>query len=315
MPAPPPATVARFRAHLEALTGRVERPIAVAVSGGPDSLALLLLSAAAFPGQTRAASVDHGLRPESAAEVGFVADISAGIGIPHAGLRAEWAGGLPKSGIQEAAREARYAALLRWCADQRIDTLLTAHHADDQAETLLMRLGRGAGLPGLLGIRAVQPMAGCRVVRPLLGWRRSELAEICVNAGLTPIDDPSNGDPRHERSRVRKLLAASDAFDAGKVAESADHLLEVDEAVDWLVDEVVRTRIEVAQGTTFFDAAGLPREVRRRALARLLPESRGSAVARAIERLDNGQPTTLAGVRLTPGRRWSLVSAPPRRAN
>jgi len=311
----PPPTLLRFQTDLDALIGPSDSRIALAVSGGPDSLALLLLAHAAFPGRVHAATVDHGLRPTSAAEVAFVARIAADLGVPHAGLKAEWDGGLPVSGIQGAAREARYAALLGWCADEGIETLLTAHHADDQAETLLMRLGRGAGLPGLLGIRAVQPMAGRQIARPLLGWRQAELAAICAQAGLTPIDDPSNSDPRHERSRVRKLLAASDALDPAKVALSAAHLRDVEEAIGWLVEEVVRTRIEAAPGATRFDAEGLPPEIQRRVLALLVPEARGSAIARAADLLRAGRSTTLAGLRLRPGRRWILAPAPPRRAN
>jgi tRNA(Ile)-lysidine synthase len=311
---PPPATVARFRADLEKLSYS-HNSIAVAVSGGPDSLALLLLAHAAFPGRIHAATVDHRLRPESAAEAVFVADIAADLHVPHTTLAAEWPKGPPASGIQEAAREARYAALLGWCADQGINVLLTAHHADDQAETLLMRLNRGAGLPGLAGVRPSQPFGSGLLLRPLLGWRSHELRSLCEAAGLTPIEDPSNADPRHERSRIRRLLRAADALDAEKVALSAAHLLEVEDAIRWLVDEVVRTRVEIGPGGASFDAAGLPREIQRRVLALLVgPEARGSAVARAVERLDSGRPATLAGLRLRPGERWTVTAAPPRRA-
>ena len=177
--------------------------------------------------------------------------------------------GPPRAAIQESARAARYAALLKWCAETGATMLLTAHHADDQAETLLMRLGRGAGLAGLAGIRPVRE-SGCRIVRPLLGWRADELANLCRKAGLIPIDDPSNADPRHERSRVRKLLRASDALDAVKLAQSADHLFEAEEAMRWTTAEVVRSRAEIGANRISFDAEGLPREIKRRALALLL---------------------------------------------
>jgi tRNA(Ile)-lysidine synthase len=311
---PPPEIVARFRADLEALGGPAET-LAVAVSGGPDSLALLLLAHAAFPGRVHAATVDHRLRPESAVEARFVADIARDLGVPHATLEAQWSSGTPTSGIQEAAREARYAALLLWCADHRIDALLTAHHADDQAETLLMRLGRGSGLPGLAGIRPVQPFGAARLLRPLLGWRTEELRLICREAGLTPIEDPSNTDPRHERSRIRKLLRDTQALNSEKVAQSAAHMLEAEQAIRWLVDEVLRTRVTFDAETSTFDAAGLPREIQRRVLAHLVPEARGSAVARALARLDSGNATTLAGYRLRPGDPWTVAPAPPRRAN
>lgn len=314
----PRETIDRFRADLETLTDTPDGQIAVAVSGGPDSLALLLLAHAAFPGQVRAATVDHGLRPESAGEARFVANIAAQLGVPHATLKAEWPDGPPHAAIQESARVARYAALLKWCAETHAAMLLTAHHADDQAETLLMRLGRGAGLAGLAGIRPVRG-AGCRIVRPLLGWRADLLAQLCRKAGLSPIDDPSNADPRHERSRVRKLLRASDALDAVKLAQSADHLFEAEEAMRWIAAEVVRSRAEIGANRISFDAGGLPREIKRRALALLLErfeaEPRGSALDRAMIQLENGRATTLSGLRLSPGMRWTVTRAPPRRGN
>jgi tRNA(Ile)-lysidine synthase len=315
----PPQIVDRFRADLESLTGALshEDRIAIAVSGGPDSLALLLLAHAAFPDKVRAATVDHGLRPAGAGEARFVANISTQLGLPHSTLTAEWPDGPPLAAIQENAREARYAALLKWCTATNATMLLTAHHADDQAETLLMRLGRGAGLAGLAGIRPVRG-GGCHIVRPLLGWRADDLAQLCRKAGLVPIDDPSNADPRHERSRVRKLLRASNALDSVKLAQSADHLFEAEEAMRWIAGEVVRSRAEIGANRISFDAGGLPREIRRRALALLLErfgaEPRGSALDRVMIQLENGRAATLSGLRLRPGTRWTVTRAPPRRA-
>jgi len=317
-PSLPPDAVARFRRDFERLT---EPPggLAVAVSGGPDSLALLLLCFAAFPERVRAVTVDHGLRPESAAEATYVADIAARLGVRHAILSAQWPEQPPSTGIQDAAREARYGALLSWCRANGIEALATAHHADDQAETLLMRLARGAGLPGLAGIRPKRERSGVRILRPLLHWRASELRELCLAAGITPVDDPSNADPRHERTRIRRLLQDPAAPDAAKVALSADHLGEVEEAMDWIVTEAIRTRVTIESHRTLIDAGGLPREINRRLLARLLGESgrmiRGSAVDRALELLENGRPATLAGFRLRPGGRWTVTRAPPRRGN
>src|ERR1700712_1015430 len=153
---------ARFRADLEALTGGTPERLGLAVSGGPDSLALLLLAHAAYPGQVHAATVDHGLRPEGAAEAAFVAGICGALDIRHATLRAEMR---ETSNIQAAARARRYALLKAWIGEIGALFLATAHHLDDQAETLVMRLSRGSGLSGLSGIRAVNPP----LVRPLLG--------------------------------------------------------------------------------------------------------------------------------------------------
>lgn len=314
----PRETIDRFRHDFE-LLGEPPDRFAVAVSGGPDSLALLLLANAAFPGRVAAATVDHGLRPESAAEAEFVAGIAAARSIPHITLRAEWPEGRPATGIQESAREARYAALLHWCRETRIEALLTAHHADDQAETLLMRLDRGAGLPGLAGIRRSREREGIRILRPLLGWRAAELRALCRIAAIDPIDDPSNADPRHERSRVRRMLRDPAAPDPLKMAESADHLAEVEDAMNWLVSEAVRSRVTRDSKGTVIDAAGLPREIKRRMLARLLGESagplRGSRVDRAVEMLENGRFATLAGFRIRPGACWTVTVAPPRRGN
>src|ERR1044071_7669487 len=127
--------VARFRADLEALTGGPPERLGVAVSGGPDSLALLLLAHAAYPGRVHAATVDHGLRPESAAEAAFVAGLCGARDIPHATLRAEMQ---ERSNIQAAARARRYALLTQWLGGIGAQFLATAHHLDDQAETLLM---------------------------------------------------------------------------------------------------------------------------------------------------------------------------------
>src|SRR5262245_16934078 len=128
--------VVRFRADLQDLAGAEAGKLGIAVSGGPDSLALLLLAEAAFPGRVQAATVDHGLRTESADEAAFVAALCRQRDIPHATLRPE----TPIEGnIQSAARRARYALLEAWRSEQRLDWILTAHHADDQAETLLMR--------------------------------------------------------------------------------------------------------------------------------------------------------------------------------
>jgi len=315
---PPPEAVARFRRDLEHL-GEAPDRITVAVSGGPDSLALLLLAHAAFPDRIVAVTVDHGLRAESAAEANFVAEISRSLSVRHTILPAEWPKGRPATGIQEAARAARYAALLQWCTDERIEALLTAHHADDQAETLLMRLSRGAGLPGLVGIRPVREQSGIKIMRPLLHWRAIELRALCLGTGITPIDDPSNADPRHERARIRRLLRAPDAPDAANIALSADHLADVEQAMEWIVAEAIRSRVVSESGRTFVDAEGLPREIKRRMLATLLGESgeepRGRSIDHVLEALENGRSATLAGFRLRPGSRWTVTRAPPRRGN
>ncbi|HYJ81999.1 MAG TPA: tRNA lysidine(34) synthetase TilS, partial [Allosphingosinicella sp.] len=207
--APHPDLVSRFRLDLEAVGRAGAGPVALAVSGGPDSLALLLLAHAARPGRVSVATVDHGLRPESADEAAAVARLCGGIGVAHAILPARVQS--EGEGLQAAARKARYAALAAWMDERGLGLLLTAHHCDDQAETLLMRLARGSGVAGLAGVRAIGTVPGSggrlRLGRPLLGWRRSELEAVVAAAGIEPARDPSNSDERFDRVRIRRRLA------------------------------------------------------------------------------------------------------------
>src|SRR5689334_16392944 len=144
--------VERFAHNLDALI-RADSRIGVAVSGGPDSLALLLLVAAARPGQVEAATVDHGFRPESRDEAAMVAGLCDRLGVPHATLTVRWER-TPETALQERARKERYRLLGFWAEERGLDAIATAHHADDQAETFLMRVSRGAGVRGLAGMRS-----------------------------------------------------------------------------------------------------------------------------------------------------------------
>lgn len=307
---------ARFTADLAALTGgdAGHGVLGIAVSGGPDSLALLLLAEAACPGRVRAATVDHGLRPEAAAEAEMVAEICAAREISHTILRpAE-----PITGsLQAAARAARYALLERWCDAAGADWLLTAHHADDQAETLLMRLNRGSGVAGLSGIRARRG----RIVRPLLGWRRAELADIVAAAGLNPVDDPANRDHRFDRARLRAAMAGADWLDRERLARSAQLIGEAEDALGWMTDQLANARIRVEGEGMTIDPTGLPAEIRRRlligAIARLDPAAapRGTETDGLIARLSAGKKATIGALMLTGGDRWHLGPAPQRRKN
>ena len=261
--------VQRFRADLEALTGGAPPLLGVAVSGGPDSLALLLLAAAAYPGQVRAATVDHGLRPEGAAEAAAVAEICAGLGVPHAILTPDLASG--GASLQARAREARYAALGVWLSASGGRWLATAHHADDQAETILMRLARGAGLSGLSGVRAVQDRDGMTLVRPLLSWRREELAGLVAAAELVAADDPSNRAERFDRTRFRRMLGDTPILSAPRLAAAAAHLADAEEALAWTAEREWQVRAKSgAAGTVTLDLSGLPSELRRRLAARAI---------------------------------------------
>ena len=311
-PAADPALVARFKDAL----GRLWQgggKIGLAVSGGPDSMAILLLAEVAIPGQFEVATVDHGLRPASVNECAMVAEVCAARGIPCAVLTVEVGAG----NLQEQARIARYIALEDWAVARGLRAIATAHHADDQAETLLMRLARGSGLSGLSGIRERRDLGGVLLIRPLLGWLRTELAAIV--ADVDTVADPSNSDPRHDRTHVRALLkAAGGRIDPLRIAASAGHLAAAAAALDWVTDEAIRSRVERSgQGAIAADLEGLPREIRRRILARLIGDADspvdGPTLETAMTRLDEGQIASVGGLRLSPGNRVLIEKAPPRR--
>ena len=197
-----PEYLDRFRSTLAGLgIGKADR-ILLAVSGGPDSLALLILAAETMPGAIFAVTIDHQLRPESAAEATFVAMSCAELAVPHATLTPA----VPITGnIQSAARVARYQLLEQTADDQNCTLIATAHHGDDQLETILMRLARGSGIDGMSAIRA----SNGRIIRPLLGFSKSELEEICLSAGIEPVRDPSNENEDYDRVAIRKWLGQS----------------------------------------------------------------------------------------------------------
>ncbi len=178
--------------------------VAVAVSGGRDSLALALLArqwTVARGGRLVGLIVDHALRPESPSEAATTAALLGRHGCDAEILR--WSGAKPHAGLQEAARAARYRLLREACRRQGILHLLVAHHADDQAETLIMRAARQSGPDGLAGMSAAVELAEVRVLRPLLGVPRSRLTAMLNACGVPWLDDPSNADPRFERARMR----------------------------------------------------------------------------------------------------------------
>lgn len=301
---------ARFAAELEG--HRLDGLLAVAVSGGADSLALLLLAAEATPGGVIAATVDHGLRAEAAEEAALAGRVAALVGVPHTSLPVSVAAS--GRGIQAAAREARYQALEGWAREQGAAALLTAHHVDDQAETVLLRLARGAGLAGLAGVRRSRDLgSGLKLVRPLLDWRKAELEEVVNQAGLDPADDASNRDPRYDRTAARALLAREPMLDPRRLAHAATHLAEAEEALVWISDGLWRERMTGADPIEL-ELGGLPAELRRRLLARALPTARGNAVAALMRRLDRAPVATLAGhVIRRKGERWTISPAPSRR--
>jgi tRNA(Ile)-lysidine synthase len=314
--------VDRFRGDLDALIAP-EACIGVAVSGGPDSLALLLLAASARPGQVEAATVDHALRSGARAEAEMVAELCERLGVRHTILTARWEQD-PATAIQERARGERYRLLGYWTEERGLAALSTAHHADDQAETLLMRLARGAGVRGLAAMRprAIAPGAHVRLIRPLLGWRRAELERICAGAGLTPARDPSNVDDRFERVRVRRALADMDWLDPEAIARSAANLADADDALRWAAAIEWTRAVEEKRSGITYRPVDAPREIVRRVVSRAVrklategeADLRGPELDRLLANLSGGDTATLRGVLCVGGSVWRFTRAPPRRS-
>lgn len=211
--------------------------LGLAVSGGADSLALMLLAARyADTPQARQRifvySVDHGLRPEARDEVAFVVAEAERLGFNARPL--SWTGDKPATGIQQAARKARYTLIAEAMDADEVPVLLTAHHRLDQAETVLMRLAHGSGLEGLRGMDYFSELGDLRVVRPLLHADPEQLAAIVAEAGLVPVADPSNSDLDYERMRWRQAmpLLASLGLDASRVVRFAARMRDADRALE-----------------------------------------------------------------------------------
>jgi tRNA(Ile)-lysidine synthase len=269
--------------------------------------------------------VDHGLRPEAASEAAFASEICARLGCAHTILPVQVETG--GEGLQGEARRARYAALGAWAEGHSIAILCTAHHADDQAETILMRLQRGSGIAGLSGIRAVRKQGRkLRTARPLLGWARSDLAAIVQAAGLAAVDDPSNRDLRFDRVAMRKFLAENPQFEPNRLSRSASALAEADEALAWTVERLAGERCTLLHGEWRIDSADLPREFKRRLLHRAIAQIRRSHdltpdwtgaedVEGLLVSLEGKETATRAGVIANAsGDTWHIRLAPPRRA-
>lgn len=202
------------------LTALPEGRLALAVSGGSDSMAMLHLVLQQRPATSLVVlTVDHGLRDGSQAEAKDVARFCAVHGVEHHTLT--WDGEKPSTGIQAKARSARYDLMTNWCAANGVAVLLTAHTMDDQAETVVMRKARTDSLKSLAGIWQESQWNGIRIIRPLLKARREDLREVLRAAGVAWSDDPSNSNAKFERVRVRAALAGDDVARLAMVADEA----------------------------------------------------------------------------------------------
>jgi len=307
------------------------RRIALAVSGGPDSLALLLL-AADYANLTGSHdrfvvySVDHALRPEAADEVAFVLREAARFGFFARGLR--WDGDKPDTGIQQAAREARYRLFAAAMRHDAADVLVTAHHLGDQAETVLMRLAHGSGIEGLRGMDYLAEVGGLRIVRPLLGIDPQDLRAVVDRAGLAPVADPSNSDLDYERVRWRQLLPqfAAMGLDSRRLGRFAERMRDAESALISMTAEAL-SHVSFAEGREEAQFSRdllmrLPRAIAIRLVAQVLQAVGGgqkphalAAVEALIDRLVR-EPvrTTLHGCVVRSGRNSVRILREPGRA-
>ena len=310
--------------------------VVLAVSGGPDSVALLWLAARWRSKLKRgprliAVTIDHGLRKEAAREARDVKHLAGRLGVEHRTLR--WQGTKPKTGVPAAAREARYRLLAKAARAGGATHVATAHTNDDQAETLLMRLLRGSGVAGLSAMAAETAREGVQLARPLLGISKAELIATLEAAGIAFADDPTNRDTAFTRPRLRALMPAlaEEGADARTLARLASRLARANAAVEVLADGAERylslTDRSASHGG--YDArtfAALPEEIRLRLLKRAIdrhghegPAELGKieVLLAALDRAVEGQSRlkqTLAGAAISLSKGRILVQpAPPRR--
>lgn len=280
--------------------------IGVALSGGGDSIALLHLAVLAGL-RVEAVTVDHSLRPESADEAASVADVCARLGVPHS-VRV-WEHGAVPGNLMDRARRARMVLIAAWARERGIAHVTLGHTRDDQAETLLMGLARGAGLPGLSGMRRVWVEGGVTFHRPLLTAGRDELRDWLRAKAIAWIDDPSNNNPRFTRIRARQALVALAplGITAETLAEVAGHLASAQDAVAGQVQKAAERHFLVAAGALQIgpewrqEPAEVQRQLAAAAIAWLSQEPyapRGEDLARFIDAMGKGGTATLHGCRL-----------------
>ncbi|RFP90138.1 tRNA lysidine(34) synthetase TilS [Rhodobacteraceae bacterium 63075] len=283
--------------------------VAVAVSGGSDSLALMVLLQEACAAQgvaLRVVSVDHRLRPESGAELDKVAAICAARGLTHD--RLEWREWDRQGNLQNEARKARYALMADWARRENLGAIFLGHTIDDQAETFLMRLARKAGSTGLSGMRARTWQGGVTWLRPLLATRRADLQAYLDAQGIDWINDPGNEDAAYERVKARRALEALSPLGIGPevLAEVAQNLASEDRILRGLVRDFAERHVGQVHGALACDAAefgALDPEIALRLLGAGVTWINGAAypprreaLCRMREALLGARRHTLAGV-------------------
>lgn len=290
------------------LLPETERGLGVAVSGGSDSLALLVLMAQWGRSHDRpvfAATVDHGLRPESSEEAAHVARVCADLGVPHETL--VWDKRPISGNLSDLARRARYGLLAQWAIRNDLGCIAVAHTMDDQAETFLMRLGREAGVDGLAAMAGHWRQDGVHFCRPALKVSRADLREVLKARSISWIEDPTNTDPAYDRARARRVLThlADLGITARGLSRVSQHLAEVRTSLYWYVFLAAQTHVRFQSGDVFVARKGfrtLTRDVARRLLQQILMwisgadyPPRGRAMDLMLESIRGGTGMSLHG--------------------
>ncbi len=248
------------------------KQIAVAVSGGGDSMALLcaLHGWAQDSGTSlNAVSVNHGFRPEAEVELDLAGALCTKLNVRHTRLNWQWDG---KGNLQDAARRGRRQVMIDWAATHNISHIALGHTADDQAETVLMRLTRGSGVDGLAGMAEVSHIDDISWLRPMLGLRRDDLRNFLTDRGIAWADDPTNEDDSYDRVRVRKLLAELEpmGLSVPRLTRSAEHMARARDGLRWAARGLVQDIVRQDHGSLYFKYDALraaPTELATRILA------------------------------------------------
>jgi len=283
-----------FNARMDRLGPFESHPhMAVGVSGGADSMALAVLLSRWIKvrgGQLTALIVDHGLRAAAAAEARSVGRRLRSLGIANRVFH--WDGDIPKSNVQAEGRRIRYNLMLAWCARHGVLHLALGHHREDQAETFLLRLGRGSGLDGLAAMAEVNVGGQIRLLRPFLDVPKARLIATLQASKVDWIEDPTNRDTRHARIRLRAMASqlAAEGLNAERLAATAARLSRARRALETYTAELLVRAVEIyPAGFARLDAARLcasPEEVALRALARILTTVGGLDYAPRLDRLE-----------------------------
>lgn len=317
-----PLVAADLEASLTVLGVPECERLAVAVSGGPDSLCLALLAAESR--DVVCLIVDHGLRKESSEEATRTVELLVSHGVRAE--RLEWKAVKPAANVQAEAREARYELMGDWCQQNGVRYLLTAHHQDDQAETLLLRLARGSGVYGLAAMAPARQILvngeAITLIRPLLAFPKARLKQTLVDRGVAWVEDPSNKAEQYDRVKVRKFLANPplEGFRTERLAATAARLRRTRNALEFYEKEWLKACVtSLDDGSLLFDAGAMesaPEEIVLRGLSSMLRYVSGAHYVPRAEKLQRlvkailshgFEGYTLYGVQIAPSGESGLV--------